>query len=100
VGLDRLAAGGPDVFPIMKDKTISSEMQQIYSETCKAHVWCHSSFIVKQHEERDTVFSLGLNENVVVLECDYFMQEVRIELPATAARTYKKESLVRLHFNI
>jgi hypothetical protein len=101
MGLYRSVAGkGLAEVPCLNGKIISAEMQCIYSVTVKVHVLCHSSFIIKQHEEGDTVFSLGLNENVVVVECDYFMHEVKIELPATAARRYKKEPLVSIYFII
>jgi hypothetical protein len=70
------------------------ELVHVYSETCKKNVICHVSFIVKQHTEGDTAFSFELNENVVVLDRDYLRQEVKIQLRATAARRYRKESLV------
>jgi hypothetical protein len=71
-----------------------AEMQRIYSETAKGHVLCHSSFIVRQHKEGDTAFSFALKENVVVLACDYLKHEVTIQLRATTARKYRKETLV------
>jgi hypothetical protein len=70
------------------------EHELIYSEMCQAYFACHPSFLVKQHKEGDMVFSFGVQENVVVLDCDYLKQEVKIQLRATAARKYKKEPLV------
>jgi hypothetical protein len=71
-----------------------AEMEQIYSETTKRHILCHSSLLVKQHNEGDTAFSFGLGENVLILGCDYLKQEITVKLRATAARSYRKEPLV------
>jgi hypothetical protein len=51
-------------------------------------------FIVKRHREKETVFSLGLRENVEVVGCNYLKEEITIQLQPTAARRYKKEALV------
>jgi hypothetical protein len=92
-GWDRSVGPGHPAFPNRRN-LVYAEMERIYSETCKGYIMCHPSFIIKQHKEGDTVFSFGVNENVVILECDYLKQEVKIQLRATAARRYKKEALV------
>ena len=95
VDLDRSISSSEDAFEISGGaKLWYAEMEQIYLETAKGHVLCHSSFIVKQHQEGDTAFSFALKENVVVLACDYLKQEVTIQLRATTARKYRKEPLV------
>jgi hypothetical protein len=94
VGFDRSVGPDHDAFPFSTGKLFHAEIERIYSETWKGHVLCHSSFILKQHREYDTVFSLGLNENVTVVECDHFKRELTIRLRATMARKYKKEPLV------
>jgi hypothetical protein len=88
-----IAGWGTEAFS-HRDSIVSAEMEQIYSETWKCYVTCHRAFITKLHREGDTVFAFGLNENVLVLECDYLKQEVKIQLRSTAARIYKKELLV------
>jgi hypothetical protein len=79
VGWDKSFGSGHEAFP-RRDSIYSAEMERIYSETYKGHVACHRSFITKLHREGDTVFACGLNENVLVLECDYLKQEVKIQL--------------------
>jgi hypothetical protein len=95
VGLDRSVGSGDEAFALQSRGNLwYAGMERIYSESYKGHVLTHSSFIVKQHRDDDTVFSFGVNENVVVLACDYLKQEVTIQLRATTARKYRKEPLV------
>jgi hypothetical protein len=93
VGWDRSVGPGHEAFP-RRESICSAEMERIYSETCEGHVLCHRSFITKLHREDDTVFAFGLNENILILQCDHLRQEVKIQLRVTAARIYKKEPLV------
>jgi hypothetical protein len=80
----------------LHDAWPDTEYVRMYSETCKQHVLCHPSFLVKRHTEGDAVFSFEFRENVVISECDYLKQEVKIQLRATVARRYKKASLVSI----
>jgi hypothetical protein len=93
-GFDRSVGPEHEAFPLQGRELIYADIERIYSETWKQYVYCHTSFIVKQHTEHDIVFSLGVRENVTVVECDYFREEVTIQLRPTARRTYTKEPLV------
>jgi hypothetical protein len=94
VGFDKRVGPGHDAFPLPRGNVFYCELECIYLETWKGHVYCHRSFIVKRHNEHDKAFSLGLKENVEIAECDYFKGEVIIRLRPTAARRYQKEPLV------
>jgi hypothetical protein len=94
-GFDKSVAPEHDAFPLPRCTLFYAELERVYSETWKEHVYCHPSFIIKQHKEKDTVFSLALKENVVVVESNYLKEVVIIQLRSTAARRYRKEELVR-----
>jgi hypothetical protein len=72
----------------------------MYSETWKEHVYCHPLFIIKQHKEKDTVFSLALKENIVIVKSNYLKQVVIIQLQSTAAMIYRKKGLVKQSTNV
>jgi hypothetical protein len=80
VGFDKSVGPQHGAFPLPKDKLFYAELERIYSETWKGHIYCHPSFMIKQHNRNEMVFSLGLKENVEVVECDYFKEEVTIQL--------------------
>jgi hypothetical protein len=93
--LDRSVDPDNNAFPHLGHEIIDDEMERLYSETWQEYFYCHPSHILKHHTNCDAVFSFGANENVVVEACDYFKEEVMINLRPTAARMYRKESLVR-----
>jgi hypothetical protein len=59
---------------------IHDEMEWLYSETWQQYFYCHPSHILKHHTNCDAVFSFGANENVVVVACDYFKEQITITL--------------------
>jgi hypothetical protein len=93
-GFNRSVGPEHEASPLQGRELFNAEIERIYSETWKDYVHSHTSYIVKQHAEYDVVFSLGVRENVTVVECDYFRNEVTIQLRPTARRTYTKEPLV------
>jgi hypothetical protein len=99
-GFDKSVGPEHDAYPLPRCPLFYAELERIYSETWKAHVYCHPSFIIKQHKEKDMAFSLALKENVVVVESNYLKEVVIIQLRSTAARKYRKEELVRRSINV